>query len=65
MFDKAQTLKMGSKRESLALKITQRRLESINEQYNVKSGFEIIDKKDVKTNESLGTKVVLKLPVID
>jgi tetratricopeptide (TPR) repeat protein len=63
--EKAQTMKMGSKRESLALKITQRRLESINEQYNVKAGFEIIDKKDQETNESLGTKVVLKLPVID
>jgi tetratricopeptide (TPR) repeat protein len=63
--EKAQTIKMGSKRESLALKITQRRLESINEQYNVKAGFEIIDKKDVNTNESLGTKVVLKLPLID
>lgn len=63
--EKAQSIKRGSKRESLALKITKRRLESINEQYNVKAGFEIIDKKDQKTNESLGTKVILKLPVID
>lgn len=63
--EKAHAIKIGSKRESLALKITQRRLESINEQYKVNSGFDIIDKKDPETNESLGTKVILRLPVID
>jgi tetratricopeptide (TPR) repeat protein len=63
--DEAQRLKIDNKRESLALKITQRRLESVNEQFGVNSGFEIIDKKNIDTQQSSGTKVILKLPVFD
>lgn len=61
----AQKMKTNQKRESLALKITERRLESVNEQFNVDSGFTIIDKKDPDTDKSLGTKVIVKLPILE
>lgn len=48
--------------QSLGLTVAYERLESLNKVYNQNATIEIIDKKDNQTNESLGTKVVIRFP---
>ncbi|MFO7864729.1 MAG: histidine kinase [Salinivirgaceae bacterium] len=53
------------KRESLAMRITERRLSVINEQHGTNAKFIIIDKSDMQKQNSFGTKVIVRLPILN
>ncbi len=61
----AEKLDTDDKRESLALKITKKRLSVINEQHGTNANFKIIDKSDKQKQNSSGTKVIVRLPILD
>jgi tetratricopeptide (TPR) repeat protein len=57
-------LKTDSQKKSLAMQITQERLDSISEQYKTKAGFTIIDKTDTEKNLPAGTRVEIVIPIV-
>ncbi len=54
--------KSSTKRKSMGMQITSNRLDVINKLYNTEARVSTIDKK-ADSGESLGTKVIIKIPV--